>query len=101
MAGERGEQELSELVPAPRGGRVFEREMLPGLADAAGSGRVRLDAIARWLQDVAYHDLIDAGFPSGGVWIIRRARIRVERFPRFGDELDLTTFCSGNASRPR
>ena len=45
MAGGRGEQELSELVPAPRGGRVFEREMLPGLADAAGSGRVRLDAI--------------------------------------------------------
>ena len=35
---------------------------MPGIADAVGDGRVRLDAIARWLQDVAYADLIDAGF---------------------------------------
>ena len=35
---------------------------MPGIADAVGGGRVRLDAIARWLQDVAYADLLDAGF---------------------------------------
>src|SRR5205814_9256418 len=55
------ERGFSELVPLPRRGRVFEREMLPGLADASGSGRVRVDAIARWLQDVAYADLVAAG----------------------------------------
>jgi acyl-ACP thioesterase len=69
--------------------------MRPGIADANGAGRCRLDAIARWLQDVAYADLIDAGFEGRGAWIVRRTRIRVESFPRFGDELTLRTFCSG------
>jgi acyl-ACP thioesterase len=69
--------------------------MLPGIADADGAGRCRLDAIARWLQDVAYEDLVDAGFEGRGAWIIRRTRIRVEVFPRFGEQLTLLTFCSG------
>ena len=45
---------------------------MPGIADAVGSGRVRVDAIARWLQDVAYADIIDAGFDEGGAWVVRR-----------------------------
>jgi acyl-ACP thioesterase len=53
--------------------------------------------MARWLQDVAYLDLVDAGFEGRGAWIVRRTRIRVEAFPRFGDELHLRTFCSGIA----
>ena len=69
--------------------------MRPGIADSNGSGRCRLDAIARWLQDVAYADIVDAGFEGRGAWIIRRTRIRVERFPRFGEWLELRTFCSG------
>jgi hypothetical protein len=52
--------------------------MRPGIADATASGRVRLDAIARWLQDVAYLDLVDAGFEGQGAWVVRRLRIRVE-----------------------
>jgi acyl-ACP thioesterase len=87
--------ELTELVPAPAAGRVFERAIRPGIADATGSGRVRLDAIARWLQDVAYLDLVDAGFEGRGAWVVRRLRIRVERFPRFGEDLAVRTFCSG------
>jgi acyl-ACP thioesterase len=69
--------------------------MRPGIADADAAGRCRLDAIARWLQDVAYADLIDSGFEGRGAWIVRRTRIRVERFPRFGEDLILRTFCSG------
>jgi acyl-ACP thioesterase len=69
--------------------------MRPGIADADGSGRCRLDAMARWLQDVAYADLIEAGFEGRGAWIVRRTRIRVETFPRFGEELVVRTFCSG------
>jgi acyl-ACP thioesterase len=67
----------------------------PGLADCAPSGRARLDAIARWLQDVAYADVEDAGVAAEAVWVVRRARIQVRRFPRFGDRLELHTFCSG------
>jgi acyl-ACP thioesterase len=69
--------------------------MRPGIADADAAGRCRLDAMARWLQDIAYADLVDAGFEGRGAWIVRRTRMRVERFPRFGEELTLRTFCSG------
>jgi acyl-ACP thioesterase len=69
--------------------------MRPGIADADGRGRCRLDAMARWLQDVAYADVVDAGFEGRGAWIVRRLRIRVEAFPRFGEDLELRTFCSG------
>src|ERR671919_1324610 len=86
--------QLTELVDWP-GGRVYEQRIRPGIADATPSGRCRLDAIARWLQDVAYADLVDAGFEGRGAWIVRRTRIRVEAFPRFGEELLLRTFCSG------
>jgi acyl-ACP thioesterase len=89
-----GEAVFSEL-PERRGGRAFERSMLPGIADADGAGRCRLDAMARWLQDVAYADLVDAGFEGRGAWIVRRTRISVQTFPLFGEELVLRTFCSG------
>src|SRR3954470_6938723 len=73
----------------------LEHELVPGLADATASGRVRLDAIARWLQDVAYADVVDAGLAGRGAWLVRRARLRVESFPRFGEPVSLRTFCSG------
>ncbi|MGH2955703.1 MAG: acyl-[acyl-carrier-protein] thioesterase [Solirubrobacterales bacterium] len=87
--------ELVELAPEPPSGRVFERTLLPGIADASGEGRCRLDAIARWLQDIAYADLVDAGFDGRGAWVVRRTRIRAEAFPRFGEQLTLRTWCSG------
>jgi acyl-ACP thioesterase len=86
---------FTELVPEPGEGRVFSRSLMPGIADAGADGRVRLDALARWLQDVAYADLLDAGADDSGVWIVRRSRIRVERFPHFGDPATVRTFCSG------
>src|SRR5438309_1981862 len=87
--------EHSQLVPVPDGGRVFSHARRPGLADCAPSGRARLDALARWLQDVAYADVEDAGVAESAVWVVRRARVRVGRFPRFGERLRLATFCSG------
>jgi acyl-ACP thioesterase len=51
--------------------------------------------VARWLQDVAYADVEDAGVADKAVWVVRRTRIRVERFPQFGEEFELVTFCSG------
>ena len=86
---------FTELVPLPAKGRVYEGTAKPGLADCAPSGRVRLDTIARWLQDVAYGDVADAAVADVAVWVVRRTRIRVERFPRFGELCRLQTFCSG------
>lgn len=86
---------LSELVGPPPGGRIYELEARTGFADCAPSGRIRLDALARWLQDIAYADVEDAGLASMAVWVVRRTRISVRRFPRFGEHFSLATFCSG------
>ena len=87
--------EFTELIPLPERGRVYAGEALAGLADCAPSGRSRLDAIARWLQDVAFADVEDAAVADVAIWVVRRTRIRVKRFPRFGERLRLQTFCSG------
>jgi acyl-ACP thioesterase len=86
---------VSELVDAPERGRVFAQTMRVGLADCAPSARMRLDALARWLQDVAYADVEDAGVADCAVWVVRRTRLSVERFPRFGERFTVRTFCSG------
>ncbi len=86
---------FTELVAAPPRGRVYRQSQRPSLGDCAPSGRIRLDALARWLQDIAYFDVEDAGLAAAAVWVVRRTRIRVSRFPRFGERHRLSTFCSG------
>jgi acyl-ACP thioesterase len=85
----------SELVEPPGCGRVFTEPARPGLADCAPTGRVRLDSLARFTQDIAYADAVDAGLSKTAQWVVRRTRMRVERFPRFEEPLQLATFCSG------
>jgi acyl-ACP thioesterase len=77
------------------GGRRFRHLARVGLGDTTPAGRARLDAIARWLQDTAYLDVVDAGFEGRGAWVVRRSRMDVARFPSFGEPLELTTWCSG------
>jgi acyl-ACP thioesterase len=86
---------FTELVAPPERGRVFREQRRAALGDCAPSGRMRLDALARWLQDVAYGDVDDAGVADHAVWVVRRARMRIARFPRFGERAELATFCSG------
>jgi acyl-ACP thioesterase len=87
-----------ELVVPPADGRVFRHPAAAGLADVAPSGRARLDAIARWLQDAALADVVDSGLDGGGVWVLRRLRLVVARFPRFGEAVEVATFCSGTGA---
>lgn len=84
-----------ELVPWPGRGRRYIHRAHVRLADAAPSGRARFDAIARWLQDAAQADVDDAGVAGSGAWVVRRNRVVVVRFPRFGEALELATFASG------
>lgn len=76
-------------------GRRFGHAARVGLADAAPDGRARPDALARHLQDAAFADVTDAGVAQDGAWIVRRTRMEIERYPRLGDALELTTWCSG------
>ena len=83
------------MVSAHPHGRVFALHRRPQLADCAPSGRTRLDALARWVQDVAYADMEAAGLDRLAIWVLRRHRIRVLRFPVFGERCEVRTFCSG------
>lgn len=87
-----------DLVPEPPVGRVFEGARRVRLGDASPAGRLRLDALARYFQDVADDDASDAGFGSSS-WVVRRSVIQVASFPRFGEALVLRTFCSGTGGR--
>jgi acyl-ACP thioesterase len=72
----------------------IEPPVRPGLADCTPTGRVRLDALARFVQDIAYADADEVGLSRTAAWVVRRTRMRVDRFPRFGERLELATFCS-------
>jgi acyl-ACP thioesterase len=90
--------ELSEIVAPTGGGRSFELAVRGGLADATPSGRVRLDVIAGWLQDAARADVDDALQGEEWLWVVRRTRIRVEAFPRWGEVCSARTWCSGTGA---
>jgi acyl-ACP thioesterase len=94
----RDPQPREALVALPAQGRVFHGEAAAGLSDCAPGGRARLDAIAGWLQDVAYRDGAEVGMFDDGLWLARRTRIEVQRFPRLDERCTLRTFCSGLGS---
>ncbi len=69
------------------------------LSDTDATGRLRLDAVARYLQDVAADDVLDAGWaPDDHIWVVRRTVLDVVQ--PFGDDstVDLTTWCAGVAA---
>jgi acyl-ACP thioesterase len=69
------------------------------LADVSPGGRLRLDALARYLQDVSNDDARDSGIPDPMAWVVRRMVIEIHQFGIFGEVLELATFCSGIGSR--
>jgi acyl-ACP thioesterase len=81
-------------------GRCFEGARTIRLGDVNPAGRLRLDALARHLQDVATDDTRDAGLDDGRTtWVMRRAHMRVGRWPRYLERVTLATFCTGTGPR--
>lgn len=68
------------------------------LGDVDPGGRMRLDAIARFLQDAAHDDAVDTEQP-GTTWVLRRMSITVSSWPRFRDVIEPRTWCSGVGPR--
>ena len=88
-------------------GRRFETSRRVRLADADPSGRLRLDALARFLQDIGNDDTADAlarlrsaraGHDAAAPWVTRRTTIEVDSWPRIGERLEVTTWCGGIGS---
>jgi len=79
--------------------RRFSAQRPIRLSDTDERGRLRLDAVARYLQDVAADDVLDAGWaPDEHIWVVRRTVLDVVR-PFLEDTLvELTTWCAGTAA---
>jgi acyl-ACP thioesterase len=79
-------------------GRRFSAHRPIRLSDADSAGRLRHDAIARYLQDVAADDVLDAGWaPDEHIWVVRRTILDVVR-PFLSDTaVELTTWCDAVA----
>lgn len=89
----------TELTPPPGRGRTFTVSRRVRLGDTTPDGRLRLDALVRYLQDVSGDDTTDAGVGDDGRWIVRRTVVAVERWPRYQESVELTTWCAGIGSR--
>jgi acyl-ACP thioesterase len=87
------------LVERPANGRIYGARRRVRLGDSSAGGRMRLDACARFLQDIANDDSRDAGSPNPTAWVARRTVIRIDRFPTYLDMVSLSTWCSGLGPR--
>jgi acyl-ACP thioesterase len=90
---------LDTTVPAPARGRTFSAGRPIRLADMDAHGRLRLDAVARFLQDIAIEDVEETGWGMPEhLWFVRSIRIDVIR--PFVDDRNalLTTWCSSVAA---
>ncbi len=87
------------LAPPPGHGRVFSTARLVRNTDVTPAGRLRFDAVARYLQEAAEDDLADVGWDEPYGWLLRRVVMQVRGYPRCGDLVRLSTFCSATGPR--
>lgn len=69
------------------------------LGDVDPDGRLRLDALTRYTQDVSDDDTTDAGLDADPGWVVRSTVVDELTPARLGDELTFDTFCSGLGGR--
>lgn len=88
-----------EFLPPPEQGRRFVTRRRVRLGDVNRANRLRLDAVARYLQDVAGDDVDETGWGAPEhLWVLRSVRIDVLSPPVEDDRVELTTWCSGTAA---
>ncbi len=87
------------LAPVPGSGRTYTASRRVRWGDVDRRRRLRLDAVARYLQDVANDDTRDLGHDHMAPWVVRRTTIIVEAPPALGEVVALTTFSGGLGSR--
>ncbi len=90
---------MDTTIPIPERGRRVTRTRRVRLSDMDAGGRLRLDSVARFLQDIAIDDVQETGWGMPDhLWFVRRIRVEVVT-PFLADrEVELTTWCSGMAA---
>jgi acyl-ACP thioesterase len=90
---------LEPFVPPPAKGRIFRAGRRIRLSDRDPRGRLRLDSVARYLQDVASDDVDETGWGAPQhLWVVRHLRIDVLVPPVDDDRVELATWSSGSAT---
>jgi acyl-ACP thioesterase len=88
------------LSADPVRGRHFRVTRPVRVSDTTREGNLRLDALARYLQDVGNDDTAEVGVGDGGVWVARRIHVEfLGQSPKLRDRVELVTFCGGVGSR--
>jgi acyl-ACP thioesterase len=87
------------FVPGPISGRVYRARRVVRSTDVTPSGRLRLDALARYLQAAAEDDLVDSGLADPVWWVMRRCELAISSLPALGERLSIATYCSGTGPR--
>ena len=84
-----------DLVSIPTQGRIFAESRRVRLTDMDPRGRLRLDAVARFLEEVAIDDVDETGWGAPDhLWFVRGMRIDVLE-PFLADRsVELVTWCS-------
>jgi acyl-ACP thioesterase len=78
---------------------VFTGRRRVRLSDVDVRGRLRLDAVARYLQDVASDDVAETGWGAPQhAWVVRRTRIDVVAPLQSDEDVTLGTWCSGTGA---
>lgn len=90
---------MEAFGPEPASGRVYAARRIVRSTDVVPSGRLRLDALARYLQTAAEDDLADSGLAEPVAWLVRRCELRIRTLPAMGERLTVRTFCSGTGPR--
>jgi acyl-ACP thioesterase len=90
---------LPAFRPEPPAGRIYATRRIVRSTDVVPSGRLRLDALARYLQTAAEDDVADAGLAEPVVWLVRRCELRITELPGMGERISVRTFCSGTGPR--
>jgi acyl-ACP thioesterase len=90
---------MRTFTARPAAGRVFTIRRQVRSTDVTPAGRLRFDALARYLQQAAEDDLADAGWDEPYDWLVRKTAVAVHEFPRFGSSVWLHTFCSATGPR--
>lgn len=79
-------------------GRVFHSIRRVRLGDVTPRGRLRLDAAARYLQDIANDDAVDGNYSDIHGWVVRKTEMWVYDTPSYMTDVNLTTWCGGLGS---
>jgi len=90
---------LDTGLTRPAAARSFTARRRARLSDMDAAGRVRLDAVARFLQDAAIDDVEETGWGlPEHLWFVRRIRVDVVSPLLHDREAEIVTWCSGVAA---